>query len=115
MLNFDEKLESINCDGYNPIYVGCYSDSKSDRDLPMFLGNGHDKSSCNRACKDYTYFGLQYHSECWCGHAYGTGVKHVKRPDSACGGAEGSGTSLHNSVYKTCANKGEYAYSISEL
>ena len=75
----------------------------------MFIGIGNDKSSCNRNCQDYSYFGLQNDGECWCGNAYGTGEKHVERQDSACGGAEGIGTPWHNSVYKTCATIGKYA------
>ena len=108
-LNFDWNSDSPRCDGDIPIYVGCYADD-GDRDFTINKGNGYDKSSCNSACKDYTYFGLQNGGECWCGNAYGTESKYIEKQDSACGGAEGNGGSWSNSVYETCVNSGEYAH-----
>ena len=108
--NLDWNLGSLSCDGDIPVYIGCYSDSSPDRDLPIRKGKKYDKSSCNTACKEYKYFGLQYRGKCWCGHTYGTGPKHVEKPDSACGGAEGIGGSWTNSVYKTCAYSGEHKH-----
>lgn len=80
--------------GYNSVFLpvnvkvkflGCYQDSKSDRDLTGKISLGKDRSPkrCSQFCdgEGYKYFGLQYGGECFCGDFYG---KHGKISDSQC-------------------------------
>ncbi|KAL4258135.1 hypothetical protein AB1N83_010698 [Pleurotus pulmonarius] len=52
-------------------YVGCYTDSVSNRVLPFQADFpfGTDPDRCTAACKTsgYKYAGLEFGSECWCG------------------------------------------------
>ena len=57
-------------------YLGCYNDGTGGRDLS---GPRHTVAStpltaaqeCATHCSEYTYFGLQWMNECFCGNTYG--------------------------------------------
>ena len=54
-------------------YLGCYSEATGKRalsDFQQFYGQGdrNDVESCSAACSDYTYFGVEFGSECYCGN-----------------------------------------------
>lgn len=63
------------------LYIGCFNDNSPDagRDLDA-SGNGPTQlenagvaalSECATACSGYSYMGLQWVNECWCGNTYG--------------------------------------------
>lgn len=96
--------------GQYPGYEGCRFDSGDDRKLPVrvwYLGSATPQT-CNEACfnyegESYTYFGLQYYGECYCGNGPDIGEQKPEEdcyawcnaaPDVACGGAG------RNSVYR---------------
>ncbi|KAL3962423.1 hypothetical protein ACCO45_003946 [Purpureocillium lilacinum] len=69
--------------GYSSI--GCYTEATNGRALPN--GAATDKktvANCVNACKGktYTYAGVEYGGECWCGNALGAGS--VSAPDKDC-------------------------------
>ena len=73
------------------LYIGCYKDT-SDRALPFRQPQDAEMtiSKCMKTCSDkgYTFCGLQFSTECYCG--YNTYAKHGKvdedECDSPCGG-----------------------------
>ncbi|CAB9522910.1 WSC domain-containing protein 2 [Seminavis robusta] len=99
---------SVYLTGYKPSseYIGCFKDS-SPRALEVHLGNGFTLDGCIEDCfnKGFKYAGLQFKSECRCGHTgydkYG-GV----RPESECSMDCTTGSGIcggpgRNSVYAT--------------
>ncbi|KAF7951604.1 hypothetical protein EAE96_006907 [Botrytis aclada] len=58
-------------------YLGCYSEATTGRALgglnPQALATGFTIESCATACKGFTYFGMEYANECYCGNALGVG------------------------------------------
>ncbi|XP_025094417.1 xylosyltransferase 1-like isoform X3 [Pomacea canaliculata] len=66
-------------------YLGCYKDNLSDRDLEGSYVETDENSPdmCVNYClrAGFSYAGLQYTRECWCGDAYG---KHGLREDAHC-------------------------------
>ncbi|CAB9522911.1 WSC domain-containing protein 2 [Seminavis robusta] len=99
---------SVYLTGYKPSseYIGCFKDS-SPRALEVHLGNGFTLDGCIEDCfnKGFKYAGLQFKSECRCGHSgydkYG-GV----RPESECSMDCTTGSGIcggpgRNSVYAT--------------
>ena len=58
-------------ESFNATYLGCYRDNIKNRDLQKFIGASYKPMSCMKACLEYTYFGLQYGEECYCGNSYG--------------------------------------------
>jgi len=90
------------------VYIGCYRDRSSNRDLPVQIGSGggFTTETCAAGCKDYTYYALQDGGECRCGDSFGL---HGEEPDEDCGieepwcGRGPCGASRRNAVYKhTC-------------
>ena len=65
-------------------YTGCYTEGTSGR----ALGSTNSASDlmtiekCAASCSDYTYFGVEYGSECFCGNSIGTGS--VKTVEGEC-------------------------------
>ncbi|KAG6024726.1 hypothetical protein E4U41_001702 [Claviceps citrina] len=67
------------------VSMGCYTESTTGRALPR--GKAVDKKtvkSCVDGCREgkYTYAGLEYGGECWCGNAWGAGA--VAAPAADC-------------------------------
>ena len=70
--------------GSSQYYVGCFHDNEGGRDLtdedgaagitgPVTAGAGFDTvTECAMLCTGYTYMGLQWVNECYCGNNYGT-------------------------------------------
>ncbi|KAF7912733.1 uncharacterized protein EAF01_001754 [Botrytis porri] len=58
-------------------YLGCYSEATNDRALggfsPQAPSTGFTIELCATACKGFTYFGMEYANECYCGNALGVG------------------------------------------
>jgi len=61
---------------------GCFKDAHA-RDLPTLVGRGVTTEECAARCEGYSYFGLQYRRECWCGNSFG---KHGKATGCNCDG-----------------------------
>ena len=90
--------------------MGCYADAVGGaRDLPNLVYNGGTNNvlSCSSRCRvaGYTYAGVQFGNECWCGNSYGsqgTAASLGRTCSSACSGAssETCGGSGANTVYR---------------
>ena len=67
----DRTLVS-NCCISGFVYVGCYKDVDTDRDLAVLKSDLQDMTpnQCNTECNGYDYFAIQI-SRCWCGVSYG--------------------------------------------
>ncbi|CAB1101161.1 unnamed protein product [Ectocarpus sp. CCAP 1310/34] len=68
------RLQSTLPDGLVTTDLGCYRDSQSDRVLQSGLMGQSDMTPdvCAAYCLDkgsYTFYGVQYGQECWCGRA----------------------------------------------
>ena len=65
--------------GFEPIYLGCYLDKHPGRQLERRVYKGADNTpeKCEAICRNanYSYFGLQYGKECFCGNA----LAHLER------------------------------------
>ncbi|KAL5493711.1 hypothetical protein EMCRGX_G014930 [Ephydatia muelleri] len=94
---------------FSDLNGGCYKDNIVNRDLQKFIGVSYKPMSCMKACLEYTYFGLQFGKECYCGNSYGiygpareTQCSTPCATDSklTCGGV------LQNSVFKHLRNDG---------
>lgn len=73
-------------------YVGCYTEASSGRALSSMATSGSsvDLDSCANFCKGYTYFGVEYADECYCGNALGAGSTSATETDCSM-------TCAHNS------------------
>ncbi|KAF7895090.1 hypothetical protein EAF00_006904 [Botryotinia globosa] len=58
-------------------YLGCYSEATTGRALgglsPQSPSTGFTIELCATACKEFTYFGMEYANECYCGNVLGVG------------------------------------------
>ena len=58
-------------------YLGCYSDSVNSRALSGLINPGvasqNDVEQCASECSAFTYFGVEYGAECYCGSAINGG------------------------------------------
>ncbi|KAF7884514.1 uncharacterized protein EAF02_004850 [Botrytis sinoallii] len=58
-------------------YLGCYSEASTGRALgglsPQAPSTRFTIELCATACKGFTYFGMEYANECYCGNALGVG------------------------------------------
>jgi hypothetical protein len=89
-----------------PMYLGCFSDSSQNRDLPY---KAYDSvystvDSCVAACTyyGYLYAGLQDGIQCFCGNSYGShGTSGNCTVPCAGNSAETCGGAYANSVYRT--------------
>jgi len=71
--------------GKAPGYMGCYNDS-ADRVLKE-KNPSKDKmtpEACRKLCKGFTYFGVTYGSQCFCGNSFNKPAKHTKTKESDC-------------------------------
>ena len=84
----------------SPEYIGCYAD-EDDRDLPHNLAASVTSvSMCAAACGcKYSYAGVQYGSECWCGDNYGSYGESSACTMSCADGETGCGGAFSNSIY----------------
>ena len=105
-------------------YIGCYHDCCHGRDLSMVhcagglepagsrreCGNSIPKlatvEDCAKACSGYSYLGLQYGGQCFCGNEYGHSALGGKAAESECNlpcpgnSTEVCGAFAHNSIYR---------------
>ena len=67
---------TVNVSG-NYDYLGCYSEGTNGRALggwsPPTPAAGGSIDSCQAACQGYTYFGMEFANECYCGNTLNTG------------------------------------------
>lgn len=89
-------------------YIGCYRDN-SKRDMEKMVAGSYNVDTCRVACSrlEYTYFSVQYGSQCFCGNDYSTEKVYERLDDSKCkrsGFPAGQGGAWANSVYKTMCN-----------
>ena len=74
--------------GYNSI--GCYSEGTNGRALadkaPQAPVNGSTIESCAAGCVGFTYFGVEFGNECYCGNTLGTGSVAQPSTDPATNG-----------------------------
>ncbi|CAD6594301.1 MAG: hypothetical protein ASARMPREDX12_008599 [Alectoria sarmentosa] len=66
-------------------YIGCYSEATAGRALSGLApaipaGIGNTVESCEASCQGYTYFGVEYSNECYCGNTINAGS--VDQPSS---------------------------------
>ncbi|KAF7950917.1 uncharacterized protein EAE97_002469 [Botrytis byssoidea] len=71
-------------------YMGCYSEATTGRALsglsPQSPSTGFTIELCATACKGFTYFGMEYANECYCGNVFGVGsVNQTSRTPSING------------------------------
>jgi len=85
-------------------YIGCFADISSNRDLSTFAGANSlmTVETCAHLCTSYSYFGVQYGQECWCGNRYGS-LGSASNCNMPCVGnsIEICGAGGANSVYRT--------------
>ena len=90
----------------------CYYDWP--RQLPHYAGDSRSMTpeKCNDMCdkKSFQYFGVQYHSECWCGADEPSfyKLKPLAECDSPCSGdsSRTCGGGYRNNAWKVCKGDG---------
>lgn len=108
---FDRCLFLLHLRGLNQ-YLGCFTDQLDQRDLPVFIGSLQrlTPQRCISACEEqnYAFAGIQYGSECRCGHQYG---KYGKASESEClykcSTEEKCGGDNRNSIYSALNSIGQ--------
>ncbi|PRP84595.1 hypothetical protein PROFUN_09268 [Planoprotostelium fungivorum] len=84
-------------------YVGCYKDD-GNRDLTgKYTENVGSVAQCASICQGFSYFAVQYSTQCFCGNSYG---RYGQAPESDCNmkcndGSSRCGSGWRNSVYST--------------
>lgn len=65
-------------------YVGCFTDDNNQRSLTGLVTYDPQMTleKCAAACSEYSYFGVEYGSQCYCGTALGP--KAQQRPQAEC-------------------------------
>ncbi|TVY35500.1 WSC domain-containing protein [Lachnellula subtilissima] len=65
-------------------YAGCYTEGTNVRALAAasYPSDNQTVAYCASSCSSYTYFGVEYGRECWCGNSFGSGAVTTK--DSDC-------------------------------
>ncbi|TVY53083.1 WSC domain-containing protein [Lachnellula cervina] len=65
-------------------YAGCYTEGTTVRALAAasYPSDNQTVAYCASSCSSYTYFGVEYGRECWCGNSFGAGAVTTK--DSDC-------------------------------
>ena len=88
-------------------YFGCYTEGTEVRALSSASLVNYTTMTvemCESFCSTYTYAGLEYGGECWCGNSFGAGSVVAPETDCsfACGGnaAEKCGAGNRLSVWK---------------
>ncbi|KAH6665724.1 glycosyl hydrolase catalytic core-domain-containing protein [Halenospora varia] len=71
-------------------YQGCYTEGNGVRALggKLFANDTMTIDKCASACAEFTYFGLEYGRECWCGNHFGASSTSTKEDECSmpCGG-----------------------------
>ena len=101
-------------------FAGCFNDNNGERDLDgkqlevRASGQGA-VLECATACQGYTYMGLQWSDECFCGNTYGSqGEAALSECDSDGDVSEGIADMCGVDGQETCGNHNavcEYAFS----
>ncbi|TVY38355.1 WSC domain-containing protein [Lachnellula occidentalis] len=72
-------------------YAGCYTEGTNARALAAasYPSDTQTVANCASSCSSYTYFGVEYGRECWCGNSLGPGAVITKDSDCSmlCAGA----------------------------
>ena len=80
---------TVNSTG-NYDYIGCWSEGTGGRALqglaPPAPINGFDVEICETACEGYTYFGVEFANQCYCGNALMDGSTLQTSTDPATNG-----------------------------
>lgn len=75
-------------------YSGCFTDKVSSRTLPLasYADDAMTESKCIGFCdqKGYSFAGVEYGRECWCGYEIGSGSSQVAESDCSFPCAGGS-------------------------
>ncbi|KAF1988457.1 class II peroxidase [Aulographum hederae CBS 113979] len=93
-------------------YQGCYSDSTASRSLSSKAtqSNSLTYASCASFCAGYSFFGVEYGSECYCGNSLSTASSKVVESDCsfACSGDASKicGAGSRMNVFKTSSSTG---------
>ncbi|HEV7557475.1 MAG TPA: WSC domain-containing protein [Kofleriaceae bacterium] len=88
-------------------YQGCFSDDAAHTSLPVYTSNeaGMTPSLCSSYCtaEGYSYAGVQYSTQCFCGEFLQGDYRPDEECDTPCGGNPdiACGGSYRNSVYFT--------------
>ena len=97
--------------GHPREYIGCFNDNNGGRDLDgahieHLSASGHDAvAECATACQGYTYMGLQWSGECFCGNTYGSqGEAALSECDSDGDVSEGIADMCGVDGQHTCGN-----------
>ncbi|KZF20208.1 WSC-domain-containing protein [Xylona heveae TC161] len=66
------------------VFMGCYTEGTNARALPdkSTAGSSNTVESCYTFCSGYSYFGVEYSDECYCGNTLSTGS--VPATDNGC-------------------------------
>ncbi|PSS14960.1 hypothetical protein M430DRAFT_51625 [Amorphotheca resinae ATCC 22711] len=71
-------------------YLGCYSEATNERALNGYLlpipAANTSVETCAAACSQYTYFGVEYSQECYCGNVINAGSVNQTSSDPAVNG-----------------------------
>ena len=71
-------------------YIGCYSEGTNGRALsgktPAAPTDGFTIELCTAACQGYTYFGMEFGNECYCGNTIGAGSVNQASSDPTVNG-----------------------------
>eukprot|EP01052_Picozoa_sp_SAG31_P019289 SAG31_NODE_1400_length_8499_cov_2.809762_8_plen_248_part_00 len=101
----DNDLQWSSTAGVQQEYHGCFVDSES-RDLDGLIVNldhvetlAQARSECATHCSGYTYFGLQWTSQCSCGNSFGSQGEADSAGCNACGTINGQQCGWKNAVY----------------
>lgn len=107
-------------------YIGCYSEGTNGRALsgsaPAAPTAGGTVESCQAACSAYTYFGVEYSNECYCGNTINAGsvAQTSTNPTTngcsmPCGGNQTGMYPVHESNPSITDNHGEYCGGVNRL
>ena len=85
---FNGPNTQLRVGNYN--YIGCYSEATSGRALsalaPPAPSGGFTLEKCQAACAAYTYFGMEYANQCYCGNVINAGSTNQTSSDPSLNG-----------------------------
>ena len=71
-------------------FLGCYSEATGQRALtgktPTAPTSGFTIELCQQACQGFTYFGMEYANQCFCGNAINAGSVNQNSSDPTVNG-----------------------------
>jgi hypothetical protein len=83
------KVDPVNLESVAGFtYQSCWTDSGANRSLagPVLRGDDITVEKCAEFCEGYTYFGVEYASECFCGNELGGEAAPEEECSYICGG-----------------------------